>query len=337
MIRDEETIRISSEEAHNAPIESPQIDLSVSPQRAVLHKPIWPWVLIALAACGLIAGAVVLLLPAPVDPQGMTATVVSSPDNGLSREQLVLSSPQMFGGWIEDDGALGTTANEWSGSCAVVERRKGKLWLATNSHCLGLFELAMSGIDLDSVLDVKDYRLMVQFPTGKVKQVLRFGDQLGDLDLALLEVDATELVEGVDYVILPAFLNLSTLNAGDDVVAVGSPYGLFGTQTFGKISAIRTSIPGSLRCNTVQVDAAINPGNSGGPLFLRENDRYCWIGINTQRAMDPTTGAPAAGIGFAIHVSELLDSKYVWHEANAKGAAKALKEFHHSPAESSSP
>jgi len=95
-------------------------------------------------------------------------------------------------------------------------------------------------------------------------------------DLALLRVGA-----GGD---LP-FATLADSNAvrvGDGAIAVGSPFGLTRTVTFGIVSALGRSLPsrdaGRRIEGVLQTDAPLNPGNSGGPLLDVEGGV---IGINT--------------------------------------------------------
>jgi S1-C subfamily serine protease len=111
-------------------------------------------------------------------------------------------------------------------------------------------------------------------------------------DLALLQINAPDLV--------PAVLASSKdLQVGQQVYAIGNPFGLSGTMTAGIISAIRSvkGPEGSPIENAIQTDAAINPGNSGGPLL---NSHGEVIGINSMIAQN---GAEQnAGIGFAIPI-----------------------------------
>jgi S1-C subfamily serine protease len=111
-------------------------------------------------------------------------------------------------------------------------------------------------------------------------------------DLALLQINAPNLV--------PAVLAGShDLQVGQQVYAIGNPFGLSGTMTSGIISAIRSvkGPEGSPIENAIQTDAAINPGNSGGPLL---NSHGEVIGINSMIAQN---GAEQnAGIGFAIPI-----------------------------------
>ncbi len=123
-------------------------------------------------------------------------------------------------------------------------------------------------------------------------QAQRIGvDQLHDL--ALLQINAPNLV--------PAVLASSRdLQVGQQVYAIGNPFGLSGTMTSGIISAIRSvrSPEGGAPIeNAIQTDAAINPGNSGGPLLNSQGEV---IGINSMIAQN---GAEQnAGIGFAIPI-----------------------------------
>ena len=111
-------------------------------------------------------------------------------------------------------------------------------------------------------------------------------------DLALLQIDAPSLQ--------PVTLaDSSGLSVGQEVYAIGNPFGLSGTMTRGIISSIR-SIRGASGApieDAIQTDAAINPGNSGGPLLNSHGDV---IGINT---MILSNADQNAGIGFAIPIN----------------------------------
>lgn len=93
----------------------------------------------------------------------------------------------------------------------------------------------------------------------------------------------------------------SSVRVGDEVVAIGNPFGYERSMTAGIVSAIGRVLeaPNELAIdNAIQTDAPINPGNSGGPLL---NARGQVIGVNTQI----TTGGASdgsVGVGFAIPV-----------------------------------
>ncbi|MBI1915461.1 MAG: trypsin-like peptidase domain-containing protein [Planctomycetes bacterium] len=94
-----------------------------------------------------------------------------------------------------------------------------------------------------------------------------------------------------------------TLKVGQFAFAIGSPYGLSRTLTWGIVSALGREITTERNRNpiknVIQTDAPINPGNSGGPL-LDSAGRL--IGMNT--AIFSPSGS-SAGIGFAIPVDEI--------------------------------
>jgi serine protease Do len=107
-------------------------------------------------------------------------------------------------------------------------------------------------------------------------------------DVALLKVDSDVELPAV------AFGASKTLRVGDEVVAVGNPFGLGGTVTSGIVSATQRNINAGPFDDFIQTDAAINRGNSGGPLF---NNAGEVIGVNTA-ILSPDGGS--VGIGFAV-------------------------------------
>ncbi len=116
-------------------------------------------------------------------------------------------------------------------------------------------------------------------------------------DLALLQIQGSSNLQ-------PAVLAESTnLVVGQQVYAIGNPFGFNGTMTRGIISAIRSiEMPSGNKIeDAIQTDASVNPGNSGGPLL---NSHGEVIGITTLIASNPNGGADqSAGIGFAIPIS----------------------------------
>ncbi|MBE3549879.1 MAG: trypsin-like peptidase domain-containing protein [Brockia lithotrophica] len=114
-----------------------------------------------------------------------------------------------------------------------------------------------------------------------------------ELDLAVLKVD------GGPFPYIPLG-DSEAMWVGDFVVAIGNPYGLDHTVTFGVISAKERplTIQGQPFKNLLQTDASINPGNSGGPLL---NLRGEVIGINT------AVSAQGQGLGFAIPINSVKE------------------------------
>jgi len=156
----------------------------------------------------------------------------------------------------------------------VVYRPDG--YILTNDHVVG-------GFDKVTVVFADGHQL-----PGTVIRA-------SDMDLAVVKVDAKDLPT------LP-FADSSKVKSGQFAMAVGSPFGLDNTVTFGHISALgRTNTIRDERLNMyrnypdlIQTDTPINMGNSGGPLVNVHGEV---VGINT--AIYSQTGN-YNGIGFAI-------------------------------------
>ena len=92
------------------------------------------------------------------------------------------------------------------------------------------------------------------------------------------------------------------LKSGDEVLAVGFPFGIGPTATWGIVSGLRRehySQEGRRNLvDLIQFDAATNPGNSGGPLVTRDGDV---VGIVTA-LLNPTDQAFFIGIAFAVPI-----------------------------------
>ena len=110
-----------------------------------------------------------------------------------------------------------------------------------------------------------------------------------ETDLAVIKID-------VNHPLPAAKLgNSDSMNVGDWVLAIGSPFGLEESVTAGIVSAKgRNIVPGRQFQSFIQTDAAINPGNSGGPLVNMAGEI---IGINTAIY---TQSAGYQGVGFAM-------------------------------------
>ncbi len=110
-------------------------------------------------------------------------------------------------------------------------------------------------------------------------------------DLAVLKINLDRL----PVIVLG---NSNTLQVGDQVLAIGNPFGVGQTVTSGIVSALgRNQLGINTFENFIQTDAAINPGNSGGALVDTNGNL---LGINT--AIYSRSGG-SMGIGFAIPVS----------------------------------
>jgi serine protease DegQ len=112
-----------------------------------------------------------------------------------------------------------------------------------------------------------------------------------ETDLAMLKIELTDLP-------VITLGNSDALAVGDQVLAIGNPFGVGQTVTSGIVSALgRTQLGINTFENFIQTDAAINPGNSGGALV---DVKGHLMGINT--AIYSRSGG-SMGIGFAIPTS----------------------------------
>lgn len=113
-------------------------------------------------------------------------------------------------------------------------------------------------------------------------------------DLALIQIDSNEKTKRDDYPTI-AFGDSEQIREGDWAIAIGSPFGLNRSVSFGIVSAKGRGQMGILDVEDfIQTDAAINPGSSGGPLL---NSRGELIGVNTAIF---SQGGGNMGIGFAV-------------------------------------
>ncbi len=111
-------------------------------------------------------------------------------------------------------------------------------------------------------------------------------------DLAVLRIS------NQSHVLKPIPLgNSSALQVGEQVAAIGNPFGLSGSMTLGIVSQLGRSTTGTggyLLIDLVQTDASVNPGNSGGPLLNMQGEV---IGVNT---LIFSQSGVSEGVGLAI-------------------------------------
>lgn len=127
-------------------------------------------------------------------------------------------------------------------------------------------------------------------------------------DIAVLRIQMNDLP------VIPLNSKYSA-KVGDVVLAIGNPYNLGQTTTFGIISAVgRSSINAGSRQDFIQTDAAINKGNSGGALV---NTRGELVGINTA-SFQQESGAEVETYGISFAIPYPLASK-IMHKIIADG------------------
>jgi putative serine protease PepD len=121
-------------------------------------------------------------------------------------------------------------------------------------------------------------------------------------DTALLKVNANARA------LRPLGLGDSdAIQVGDDVLAIGNPFGLARSATRGIVSAVQRPLQapnGMTIDHVIQTDAQINHGNSGGPLLNAEG---AVIGVNSAIETGDTGSQGNVGIGFAIPINTVSD------------------------------
>jgi S1-C subfamily serine protease len=138
--------------------------------------------------------------------------------------------------------------------------------------------------------------IMITFYDGTESSAKVAGSQ-PENDMAIL------IPEIIPDNLIPAVLaSASTLNIGDQVVAVGGPFGISNTLTSGVVSGLERSFKspenGLVLKHLIQFDAAVNPGSSGGPLV----DRYGEVVGIVDALLNPTGQEVFIGIGFAVPI-----------------------------------
>jgi serine protease Do len=179
---------------------------------------------------------------------------------------------RFFGGQGGPGGNGNADIRERSLGSGVIVDPKG--YIVTNRH----------------VVDKADrIRVRLQDDPPGVQHDAKVVGEDQETDLAVIKID-------MDRSVPTAKLgNSDSMQVGDWVLAIGSPFGQVGTVTAGIVSAKgRDIVPGRQFQTFIQTDAAINPGNSGGPLVNMDGEV---IGINT--AILSETNA-YAGVGFSL-------------------------------------
>ncbi|WP_145101893.1 S1C family serine protease [Rosistilla carotiformis] len=168
-----------------------------------------------------------------------------------------------------------------AGSGAIVEI-DGSFYVLTNRHV---------------VFGAKESQVTVRLSDGRELHPIRIISD-SSTDVAIMEVRGEDLE-------IAQLGDSDRVDIGDFVLAIGSPFGLSHSVTFGIISAKgrRDLTLGEERIELqdfFQTDAAINPGNSGGPLLNLQGEV---IGLNTAIA---SSSGGSEGIGFAIPINMVM-------------------------------
>ena len=138
-------------------------------------------------------------------------------------------------------------------------------------------------------------RIQVEFADGFETEATVIGVR-PEHDLAVLKANKIP-----DDLPAATLRSTSDLAVGDEVIAVGFPFGIGPSVSAGVVSGLRRgyhSRSGQSLTNLIQFDAAVNPGNSGGPLVTADGEV---VGIVTA-ILNPTDQRVFIGIGFAVPI-----------------------------------
>jgi serine protease Do/serine protease DegQ len=175
------------------------------------------------------------------------------------------------------------------GSGVIYDAAKG--YIITNNH----------------VIENADSIMVTLADRRQVKAKLVGTDK--ETDIAVLEIETDKL----------ATLKIgdsSTLKVGDYVVAIGNPYGVGQTATFGIVSALgRSGLGIESYEDFIQTDASINPGNSGGALFDLNGEI---VGMNTA-IISQSGGNVGIGLAIPINMVKSVVEQLITHGKVARG------------------
>jgi hypothetical protein len=220
-------------------------------------------VVVAVAVVALVAGGLVWWLQ---DDNGGTTATVSGGEEGSPQAIAEAVGPAVV--QIDVDGGLGS---------GVIVDDAG-LVLTAHHVVAGADEVTVTLADGSSV-------------PGRV-----VGRQ-PERDLAVVALD------GAEDLVVARVAEPGSVEVGEPVVALGSPFGFQASVTSGIVSGLdrELEMPGLTLTGLIQTDTAINPGNSGGPLVDAEARV---IGINTAIA---SASGGSDGVGFAVPVEVAAD------------------------------
>jgi putative serine protease PepD len=241
--------------------------------------------LIAAVVGGLVATAATSVLSAGSSSRpSATTTATSSPSGGTRRSvaDTALTATQVY---QQDSPGVVTirarTAEGEDEGTGIVVNTEGLI--LTNDHV---------------VAGATALQISVAGSSSRTATATLVGEEANS-DLALIKVDPSGL--GLKPLTLADDANV---HIGNQVYAIGNPYGLEETLTKGIVSALDRQISapnGATIGGVIQTDAALNPGNSGGPLL---NEQGEVIGVNSQIASDQSSASGSqpgsTGVGFAI-------------------------------------
>jgi Do/DeqQ family serine protease len=231
------------------------------PAHADIPPPVIAQAPVGNAGVPTLAPLVKALLPAVVNIQVSSKVEIQNP---------LLNDP-FFRRFFNAPNQPQTQEMQAIGSGVIIDAEKG--YILTNNHVVEKADKVKVRLSDDREFDAK---VVGTDP---------------DTDVAVLKIkpeNLTALKVG----------NSDSIQVGDFVLAIGSPFNLRGTVTSGIVSALgRATGEGGGIQDFIQTDASINPGNSGGALVNLKGEL---VGINSQIL---SGGGGSIGIGFAIPIN----------------------------------
>jgi len=228
----------------------------------------------ALAAALLVGGGVVVGDLTGSDSQSQSQPAAAAPLPAAAGG----AAPRTDAGRVYAavaDGVVAVQVGGGSGTGFVIDERGT---IVTNAHVVG--ESSEASVRFGDSGATVDAEVLGTDPSS---------------DLAVLHVDPSS----VGTLRPLEFADSDQVRVGDEVVAIGHPFGLDRTATAGIVSGLGREIqsPNGFSIDEViQTDAAINPGNSGGPLV---DGKGRVVGVNSQIAT-AGGGGGNVGVGFAV-------------------------------------
>ncbi len=232
---------------------------------------------------------------------------------------------------LSDDGATGGTTPSASTSAQVADVADqpavdGSVEAVAAKVLPSVVKLDVSGggqsgsgsgviLTSDGQILTNEHVASVAGEDGEITVLFNDGTKARATVLGTDPLTDTALVQAEDVSgLTPITIGKSAnLDVGEQVVAIGSPFGLAATVTSGIVSALDRPVDvgsdgqgNSTTYPAIQTDAAINPGNSGGPLVDLSGHL---VGINSSiRSTGSSAGAEAGsiGLGFAIPIDEVM-------------------------------
>ncbi|MFZ1011107.1 MAG: trypsin-like peptidase domain-containing protein, partial [Candidatus Sulfotelmatobacter sp.] len=284
---------ISETRTVSSPPHLPQNSLSDGPilpdprpvrRRSPFSRDISNPIVIAICAIGAIfVIMIIVLVLASANPTNISQAVPQIPvaplevSNGVPWTEAVAEQSKR--------GVVKIEAGDYLGTGFVVASLGDRHLIVTNKHVLA----GDQDFTKDNVRFVKSCNVVTVTGNSLTGTLVGLARQ-PKIDAAVILVKSGQLKSW-------PIASFDAVKDGEDVVAIGNPYGFDHTLTKGIISAKRDYY--------LQTDAAINPGNSGGPLV---NRRGQVIGINTLSLA--RLGVP--GIGFAIR-ADVVTERSLWN------------------------